>query len=551
VFRGCALSGRASVRCPVSPASSLWISQGPITSLPVSRGCALSGRTLQTRRDLQRAASRGRDRVRAALCQREKLGWVGILLWIASVEELTMAYNIFRKGGIPALAFPSLNDESSPCLCSLVVKVSEDQKEATVMLRFEPDHHVFDTDQPLYLVYDAENWVNARFASPLGRPSQLDTISRRGKTSNLGSLRIALTQSCTVLCSSSGSIALKNGSDAARFQQIMNLATATQLSVTFHYAWLHPEKKAQFKSLGNGEPKKRYPREAGLAALRETDWTVFSPGEGDDPPAYEPAASKRSRQRTSTSPPQTPPAKRREFASPSTTEKATTVATPSPRPLPAKTTAIAAETALLDAVEMAVAKLLPGVVEAALPTIVKQTLAAPASSFSSSIVSKSSPPPVRTSPLDRFDKLITRYLTDYARKVGKEVSTDVANQLSDHATTLRDKADVDLAELIDDKIDDTRLEFTILKDDCLADINRMRDETVQELEGHKEELVNEAKLDAAMAYASMEEKLDAILERLRAVHRPVGKGRTSYRQGIPRVELTKRASSVPLESPAV
>lgn len=212
-----------------------------------------------------------------------------------------MAHDIFRRGGVPALASLPLNDGTS-CLCSLVVRVNEAYRQATITLHFNLSIHGSDTEQRISLVYDADNLVpgEIKLGPAKENPLQLAEITRRNDFKSLRVLHVALKQPCTVLCPrSSGNIAPKDSSDA-RFQKFVDLAKATRLSITFDYAWLHPDKSAQFLSLTNSSALSGFPRNPAAPSLREVDWTVFSPAElepAEAPPAYEPAILKRPLQR--------------------------------------------------------------------------------------------------------------------------------------------------------------------------------------------------------------------------------------------------------------
>jgi hypothetical protein len=202
-----------------------------------------------------------------------------------------MAHNVFRKGGISALASPSVDETSSWCQCSLTVKVNVACKQATIQLLFKLHLHGFDTAQHISLVYDADNFVPSE--TSLSKPdlpqSQISKIARDNGNEAI-SLRLVLKQPCTVLCPrSSKSITPKDGSDPD-FQRVVNVAKATRLDIVFDYAWLHPTKYAQFHSLTGTSEWSRFPREDRANMLRETDWTVFSPGElvlPENPPTYD------------------------------------------------------------------------------------------------------------------------------------------------------------------------------------------------------------------------------------------------------------------------
>jgi len=455
-----------------------------------------------------------------------------------------MAHNVFRKGGIPALAHLSSDDASRSCPCSLVVRVDETHKQATIALRFGVPLDGFDADQQISLVYDADNLVpgETRLGPARGDPSQLDRITRRGGK-NFRSLRIALRQPCTVICPSSGSLAPRDASDA-RFQRLAALARATRLSITFDYTWLHPDKSAQFLSLTDSSARTGFPRNAAAVSSRETDWTVFSPGEPappDAPPAYEHASSKRHRpaaRASSMSPPRTPAAKRPQLeptaaaAPPSPTEKATTTtATPSPRLPPSSPPAGPFD--LQDAVETAVAKLLPEAVQAALPDVLTRMLAVPA---------PLSPPAPKPNPVSPLHKLILDRLTDHADELAKQVTIETL----EHAADLRDVADAELEE----QLDDQRLEFTALKEDGIMEMRRLCDANLQELDEHATKLIESVEQETEDAYTTVREKLDELVgeKKMTLVKEVLRLDSELRRRRSPPEEPIRRARSVPLGS---
>lgn len=206
-----------------------------------------------------------------------------------------MAHHVFRKGGVPALASDHTNHASFSCLCSLVVKVDVARRRATVTLEHRLPLHGFDTDQNVSSVYDADNIIpgETRIASVNLPPLQSQKVARNdGK--DLRSLIITLRKPCTILSPQlRGSLAPQAGSEHP-FEQLVALAKATHLCIVFDYAWVHPNKAAQFLSLIDTSAYAGFPR--GNTAGNQTDWTVFAPGESallDDLPSYAKSSRKR------------------------------------------------------------------------------------------------------------------------------------------------------------------------------------------------------------------------------------------------------------------
>lgn len=207
--------------------------------------------------------------------------------------------HIFRKGGIPALA-SRLFDDLSPCLCSLIVKVDDAHAQATIILEFKLSSKDPGNDQVVSLVYDADNLVygttTLRTASPF--PPRWGEITRNGG-SDLKTLSFVLRDPCPILCP----VAFERDDADPRFQQLEDLAKATRISVVFDYAWLHPNKSAQFSSLVGRSRLAGIPRKNTSTLIREADWTALAPQfknpteveAPEAPPPYADVSRKRSR----------------------------------------------------------------------------------------------------------------------------------------------------------------------------------------------------------------------------------------------------------------
>ena len=178
----------------------------------------------------------------------------------------------------------------------------------------------------------------------------------------------------------------------------------------------------------------------------------------------------------------------------SPTEKATTTtASPSPRLLPSSPATNPFD--LQDALETAVAKLLPGVVQAALPDVLTRVFAVPAN------LSQTTAAPNAMSP---FHNIILNHLTDHAQELAQQVTADTL----EHATELRDTADTELQE----RLEEQRLEFDVLKEDCLLDIRCLHDARLEELCEQTTQLIESVEQESADAYTATQQKVDELVQ---------------------------------------
>jgi hypothetical protein len=213
-----------------------------------------------------------------------------------------MSYNLLRKGGIPALAYPK-SDPASQWSCSLLIKYCETRMLATISLQTSIPIHGYDDEQTFILQYGADNWVPGTIslgpATICPSRTQLNAIARDGKPKPR-SLFLTMRNPCRIWCPpSTGSIAPKHGFDAP-FHQLVKLARATAVHIVFDYSWLHRDKQAQLQRIIN-EPGELvgFPVDDHYAKMyRQADWSVFSPCEdvSEAPPSYAEASNKRPRQ---------------------------------------------------------------------------------------------------------------------------------------------------------------------------------------------------------------------------------------------------------------
>lgn len=217
----------------------------------------------------------------------------------------------------------------------------------------------------------------------------------------------------------------------------------------------------------------------------------------------------------------------------SPTDKATTTtASPSPR-VPLSSPSVG-PLDLHDIVESAVAKLLPGVVQTALPDILTRVLAVPTTS---------SQPTSSSNPISPFHKLILTHLTDHAQELAKQVTTDTL----EHATDLRNTADIELQE----QLEDHRLEFAVLKEDGLMEMHRLCDAKLEELDERTTQLIESVEQESADAYTETRQKLDELVgeQRMQLVKELLRlDSELRRRRGGSAGRRGQRARSVPLEA---
>lgn len=208
--------------------------------------------------------------------------------------------SVFRKDGVPALAWASNNTSSSSsssstssCSCSLVIKVNHACAQAAIVLCFNLPIHGFDTAQRISLVYNADNWVAGEMerGQEVVTPWHIKQLARAHRGGDkMDSLTVVLKQPCTILCPGKNSIAPGDKSDS-RFHQVVALAKATRIAIVFDGAWLRPQKSTLLSTLlQDTNLVNRFPLREGEVEL---DWTVFHPCESAPPPAYGDGSLKR------------------------------------------------------------------------------------------------------------------------------------------------------------------------------------------------------------------------------------------------------------------
>ena len=235
---------------------------------------------------------------------------------------------------------------------------------------------------------------------------------------------------------------------------------------------------------------------------------------------------------------------------PSATEKATTVATPSPRPqhLP-----IDYVPDFHDAIKNAVETVLPEVLQALLPGMLPRFL------ISSPLSSSPSPSPSRRRNLHQTPKPNPKSISSLHNLISSRAAAHAEAQLQkiydetlDHATDLRNEADVEFQDFIEDQ----KFDVTMAKDDGVEELNRVFDEKVEEFKDCTAEILESVEERAETVYIDVCDKLDnlvgkekAYLKRERALlegdRQRFEEERRSVGQGAFR-DQGRRAISLPL-----
>ena len=423
-----------------------------------------------------------------------------------------MAHDIFRRGGIPVLVSLA-SDISLPLPCSFVAKHSAAQQQATLSLQFRISIRGFDEEQPVTLLYHADNlFANATALKTaiVSLPQALLDQVARNKGTNMRILSLQLKAPCVVRCPTSVETIAPHKAPDMRFGQVLGIARATRIYILLDHNWLHPLKIARFRQIvTNPEPLSPFIENN---KLRHADWTIFDDTSAtvlppclSPPPLYERNISSNKRPRQSVSPPTSPLPKRvllspARFLQLSPTEKATTTtASPSPRPhrLPDNATPN-----IQEAVNDALVTALPSALQAILPNILAGLLAAPPPSFSSS----TSPfkPLVQHTPLAPFHHLVRTHLTAHADSLAQQITND----LLEHASELRNMTDVDLKE----DLDDHRVDVAMLKEDGLRDIDRAFDEKLDAFRENAEAIVESVEEETKAVFDEARERLEGWVE---------------------------------------
>jgi hypothetical protein len=149
-----------------------------------------------------------------------------------------MVRNLVRKGGVPALAYPS-TDASTPWPCTLILLRSE-TTQFTVLLEASISIHGVDGKQGFALRFDGHNLLPGKISLehidiPL-LDEWVNSIARKGQQPALRMLSLTLKAPCSVWYPSTF------GGAVSRFdtpsQEIVTLAKTTGIRILFDTKWL-------------------------------------------------------------------------------------------------------------------------------------------------------------------------------------------------------------------------------------------------------------------------------------------------------------------------
>ncbi|KAL1591544.1 hypothetical protein SLS60_011792 [Paraconiothyrium brasiliense] len=477
---------------------------------------------------------------------------------------------LFRKGGIPALASCVSSTTQASCASSLVVRVSESSKQATIELEFELPVRGFETHQRITFVYDSSNFASG--AIPVKglhvsseQTEQIARISRSPTEYKPMSMRLTLIEPCVVI-SPSRSISPKEGHEL-RFEQVATLAKATELDIVFDSLWMHRDKDAQFRYLIANASLTGFARK-NADTVKEDDWTIFGVDEAvlpDVPPPYDLTSRKHSRHSSPGSPQTCPKRSLLDFPPGSPTEvDSIAPASPNPRFPPSSPSAPAFDpfqSAIDNAVENAVAKMVPNAIQRMLPDAlaemvpeaIEQMLPDALENTLTRMVNKSvaaaSAASGRTThglsdPKSPLFVMIRKHLDAQLDELGREITIET----QEHAQDLRKAADVELEE----RLDDHRVEITELQGEGIADLQLACATELEAFKEHTLEMKVDFELETAEAYTTAKEMLKELVSDRRVAlwneRMIVEFGRHLHAgKHAEESEPTRRASSVPLE----
>ncbi|KAF2647311.1 hypothetical protein K491DRAFT_699701 [Lophiostoma macrostomum CBS 122681] len=448
-----------------------------------------------------------------------------------------MRQNIFRSGGIPAIA--CLPDGRASCVCSFVARLNESSRQANIELRFDIHLDKFPGKQHVNLVYDGDSLVpgtaGVRPLDALPPPFQVEDIASNNKH-DFKRLSLMLSKPCNVHCPVSVGSLAPDAKDVDNFHQIASLARTLQVDILFDQYRVNPDQLVRFWSLVKPTTLlSAIPLGDAQTRFRVAGWEVFCPAQeaeaeaSDAPPPYAEASRKRIRQPPSGSPsgsPQALPAKRvfvdyEYLDRGSPTEKATTTtATSSPRPVPS--TPLAGD-GFQEAVDAAVAKMLPDAVQKLLPSTIAQLFAPPPS------LSSTSRPQPRQRP-----------------RTPVPLRNVLWEQLDEHADGLTEHANGLIAEMqstFQDQLDEQRAEYGMLKEDNTLEMTTECDEKLAQFKQQVAELVDYAEEEATRRCSDVQ---DNVLEWKQALMKHAFKLAAILRSERSHQHQAPRAESVPV-----
>ncbi|OAL53514.1 hypothetical protein IQ07DRAFT_584233 [Pyrenochaeta sp. DS3sAY3a] len=430
-----------------------------------------------------------------------------------------MVLNLVRNEGVPALAY-SLHDASVLWPCSL--KILHSGLQFVVSLEHSISIPGVDHKQLVIHRYEGDNMMPGNILLrnvdvPLSDQS-LRNIARHGQP-RPRTLFLTLKSPCSVWYPHS--FGKEVSSIHTRFHDLLAWARATEVCILFDTNWLGINNLSHLESAVEGSQQL-----TGLPVLpqfarlyQQADWSVLNlvrdascealpsieDAVHDAPPPYVHVSSKRARKnRTSLTPDSDSPLPKRLFqdaqCAPSSTERATSPLSSGSNPR-APSTATAQVDVLQDIVTSAVEKVLPDMLRAQVPEILRELLAGASSPslsprpHSVQITDALNDPPSHKpipTPAAAFRAIISTHAETHIQRI----LTDAV----DRASELHDTAGVEF----DEYLDDTRLEFAALKEDNIAAFNSDCNDKLDEFKDRLVEEKDEAEIE-------LEERADKVV----------------------------------------
>ncbi|KAI8930709.1 hypothetical protein NX059_012318 [Plenodomus lindquistii] len=427
--------------------------------------------------------------------------------------------NLVRKSGVSALALASTDD--IPCPCTLVLLYSQNGPQFTVLLTASIPIHGIRHKQSFVLRFDGDNLVPGKISlENTGIPvstESLKSITRQGQP-ELRTLSLTLKAPCSVWYPRT--LASEASTFNTSSQELVTLARTTKIRILFDTNWLGRylptlQSISQRSSQLIGVPVSRHnvfsksylqadhsllkfvkdANPAGLSLLEgaapdvvpsvedaEPGVPVFDYAADDPPPSYAPRM-KRSIDTTSSARGSTPdlPLSKRLLQDP-----------PSVRSISVSSDATVPVDLFQDAINSAVAKVLPDMLQDRIPLIVQSVLSkvfdghspspslspiSPSRHIATAPIQPRPSPSHKPTPTTPVNSIVKDMMKPYLQKFNADMMDEVLEQVSD----LYGSASVDFQE----ELDDHRLAIGIIKEDHVADFER---ECAEMLTEHKERM---------------------------------------------------------------
>lgn len=186
-----------------------------------------------------------------------------------------------------------------------------------------------------------------------------------------------------------------------------------------------------------------------------------------------------------------------------------------------------------------VAEQLPDALNTVLPDMLVRMLRVRTSPLPSQAI------PSTLDPMSAIHRLVTDHMTTHADEIAKQVTSETL----EHARGLRDEADVDFEE----RLQDHRLEIAILKEDLILEMQIFGDEKLEQFKENITKLLEEENDEIVEACITARDELNELVRRrklklLRKLFRLEFEPLQPHARGLPRSGLPRaRAKSVPSE----